>query len=89
VNRLKEVAIHILKGLNASDEEAALVAESLVQADMRVIDTHGVHLLTLLSDRVGGHGSSSDQPYHFKKEGTRLRSSTAGMGWVRWPSIGR
>jgi len=53
VNRLKEVAIHIVKGLNASDEEAALVAESLVQADMRGIDTHGVHLLTVLSERVG------------------------------------
>jgi LDH2 family malate/lactate/ureidoglycolate dehydrogenase len=51
-NRLKEVAIHILKGLNATDEEAALVAEILVQADMRGTDTHGVHLLTLLPDRV-------------------------------------
>jgi LDH2 family malate/lactate/ureidoglycolate dehydrogenase len=52
VNRLKEVATHILKGLNASDEEAALVAESLVLADMRGTDTHGVHLLTILSGRV-------------------------------------
>jgi LDH2 family malate/lactate/ureidoglycolate dehydrogenase len=51
-SRLKEVAIHILKGLNATDEEAALVAEILVQADMRGTDTHGVHLLTLLPDRV-------------------------------------
>jgi len=51
-NRLKEVAIHVLKGLNATDEEAALVAEILVQADMRGTDTHGVHLLTLLPDRV-------------------------------------
>ena len=51
-NRLKEVAIHILKGLKATDEEAALVAEILVQADMRGTDTHGVHLLTLLPDRV-------------------------------------
>jgi LDH2 family malate/lactate/ureidoglycolate dehydrogenase len=51
-NRLKEVAIRILKGLNATDEEAALVAEILVQADMRGTDTHGVHLLTLLPDRV-------------------------------------
>ena len=52
VNRLKEVAIDILKGLKASDEEAALVAEILVQADMRGTDTHGVHLLTVLSERV-------------------------------------
>lgn len=50
--KLKEVAIDILKGLKATDEEAALVAEILVQADMRGTDTHGVHLLTLLPDRV-------------------------------------
>jgi len=49
---LKEIAIEILRGLKASEDEAALVAESLVQADMRGIDTHGVHFLTLLARRV-------------------------------------
>lgn len=51
-NRLKEAAVDILKGLGTADEEATVVAESLVQADMRGIDTHGVHLLTILSERV-------------------------------------
>jgi LDH2 family malate/lactate/ureidoglycolate dehydrogenase len=51
-DRLGEVARHILKGLKAPDEEAAVVAESLVRADMRGIDTHGVHLLTVLSERI-------------------------------------
>ena len=50
--RLKEISILILKGLNAAEEEAALVAECLVRAEMRGIDTHGVHFLKLLSDRV-------------------------------------
>jgi L-2-hydroxycarboxylate dehydrogenase (NAD+) len=50
--QLKEVAVEILKGFQATDEEAALVAESLVRADMRGIDTHGVHFLTLLSCRI-------------------------------------
>jgi len=50
--QLKEAAVAILKGFQAADEEAALVAESLVRADMRGIDTHGVHFLTLLSQRV-------------------------------------
>ena len=71
VNRLKEVAIHILKGLNASDEEAALVAESLVLADMRGTDTHGVHLLTILSGRVDA--GMVQVPTHLtilKEEGT-------------------
>jgi len=50
--QLKEVAVEILKGFQATDEEADLVAESLVRADMRGIDTHGVHFLTLLSRRI-------------------------------------
>lgn len=50
--RLKEVVHSILKGLAASDEEAALVAESLVRAEMRGIDTHGVYFLKPLSERV-------------------------------------
>jgi len=49
---LKNAAIEILKGFQATDSEAGLVAECLVRADMRGIDTHGVHFLTLLSSRV-------------------------------------
>ncbi|NIS59255.1 MAG: Ldh family oxidoreductase [Proteobacteria bacterium] len=52
---LKRVAISILKELNATDEEAAVVAENLVRANMRGIDTHGVNYLKLLSERVGAH----------------------------------
>jgi len=51
-DRLKEIAIHILKGLHAAEEEAAVVAEALIKAELRGIDTHGVHLLTLLPERV-------------------------------------
>ena len=50
--QLKRVATEILKGFKAPDEQADLVAESLVRADMRGIDTHGVHFLTLLASRV-------------------------------------
>jgi LDH2 family malate/lactate/ureidoglycolate dehydrogenase len=49
---LKLVAIEILRSFHAADGEARLVAESLVRADMRGIDTHGVHFLTLLANRV-------------------------------------
>jgi LDH2 family malate/lactate/ureidoglycolate dehydrogenase len=51
-DRLKEIAIHILEGLHAAEEEAAVVAEALIKAELRGIDTHGVHLLTLLPERV-------------------------------------
>lgn len=50
--QLKEAAVEILRGFQATVEEADLVAESLVRADMRGIDTHGVYFLTLLSRRV-------------------------------------
>jgi LDH2 family malate/lactate/ureidoglycolate dehydrogenase len=50
--RLKEISIEILKGLNATGDEAELVADCLVRAEMRGIDTHGVHFLKLLSDRI-------------------------------------
>ncbi len=50
--RLKEIAVHILKGLHAADGEAAVVADALIAAELRGIDTHGVHLLTLLPERV-------------------------------------
>ena len=51
-NELKAVACEVLRGFRATEEEAKLVAESLVRADMRGIDTHGIHFLTLLSSRI-------------------------------------
>ena len=53
--RLREVSVQILKGLNATQDEAELVADCLVRAEMKGIDTHGVHFLKLLSDRVDAH----------------------------------
>jgi len=49
---LKAVARAVLQGFHATDDEARLVAESLVRADMRGIDTHGVHFLTLVAGRL-------------------------------------
>jgi len=50
--RLREISIEILNGLNVPGEEAGLVVDCLVRAEMRGIDTHGVHFLKLLSDRI-------------------------------------
>jgi L-2-hydroxycarboxylate dehydrogenase (NAD+) len=50
--QLREVSVQILKGLNATQDEAELVTDCLVRAEMKGIDTHGVHFLKLLSDRV-------------------------------------
>jgi len=50
--RLKEVTVQIVKGLGGAHEEAVLLSESLVRADMRGTDTHGVTYLKLLANRV-------------------------------------
>jgi LDH2 family malate/lactate/ureidoglycolate dehydrogenase len=50
--RLKEAVIEVLKGVGAAEDEAFLVAESLIRAEMRGTDTHGLPYLTLLVERV-------------------------------------
>jgi LDH2 family malate/lactate/ureidoglycolate dehydrogenase len=46
--KLKQVIVEILRGFGASEAEAEIVADNMVFADMRGIDTHGVHFLTLV-----------------------------------------
>ncbi len=52
VNRLKQCTEIILKQLGENDENAVLVAENLVKADMRGISTHGTYLLKPIYMRV-------------------------------------
>jgi LDH2 family malate/lactate/ureidoglycolate dehydrogenase len=82
--QLKKAAIEILKGFGATDEQAALVAESLVRADMRGTDTHGVHFLTLLASRVDA--GMIQIPTHLKvvkdDAATALLDGGDGLGQV-------
>jgi LDH2 family malate/lactate/ureidoglycolate dehydrogenase len=50
---LRAFAADVLRALGADASTAALVAESLVDADLRGIDSHGVHLLDLYCTRIG------------------------------------
>jgi LDH2 family malate/lactate/ureidoglycolate dehydrogenase len=50
--RLKEVVIEVLTGFGAAEDEAPVVADSLVRAEMRGTDTHGLPYLKLLVERV-------------------------------------
>lgn len=50
--RLKEVVIEVLTGFGAAGDEAMIVADSLVRAEMRGTDTHGLPYLKLLVERV-------------------------------------
>jgi len=82
--RLKEIVFSISKGLTGSDEEATLVTESLVRAEMRGIDTHGIYFLKLLSDRVGA--GLINIPTRLKvikeEEATSLIDGGNGLGQV-------
>lgn len=50
---LRAFAADVLRALGADTETAGLVAESLVDADLRGIDSHGIHLLDLYCTRIG------------------------------------
>ncbi len=51
-DRLKQAVIQVLKGYGSDEDEASLVAESLVRAEMRGTDTHGLAYLKLLVQRL-------------------------------------
>ena len=50
--RLRAFAVDALVALGAEPSTAETVAESLVDADLRGVDSHGVHLLELYRNRV-------------------------------------
>ena len=82
--RLREVSVQILKGLNATQDEAELVADCLVRAEMRGIDTHGVHFLKLLSDRIDAHMIHIPTPLKVIREDntTAILDGGNGLGQV-------
>jgi len=83
-DRLREITVQIVKGLGASPEEAVLVAESLVKADMRGTDTHGVAYLKMLADRVDVQMINLPTPLNVIKEdvATGLIDGGNGLGQV-------
>jgi len=82
--RLREVSVQILKGLNATQDEAELVADCLVRAEMRGIDTHGVHFLKLLSDRIDARMIHIPTPLKVIREDhtTAILDGGNGLGQV-------
>jgi len=82
--RLREVSVQILKGLNATQDEAELVTDCLVRAEMRGIDTHGVYFLKLLSDRIDAHMIHIPTPLKVIREDntTAILDGGNGLGQV-------
>lgn len=55
-DRLAGHCARILEGLGVPADQAAVVAGSLVEADLRGVESHGVHLVALYADRLrSGH----------------------------------
>jgi LDH2 family malate/lactate/ureidoglycolate dehydrogenase len=83
-DQLREITVQIVEGLGASHEESVLVAESLVRADMRGIDTHGVAYLKMLSDRVDAQMINLPTPLRVIKDdaATGLIDGGNGLGQV-------
>jgi len=52
VGELKKDVIEILKALGESTKGAEWVADCLIKADMRGVNTHGVYLLKTIANRV-------------------------------------
>ena len=88
--RLMEMAEAVLVALGASPEEGALVARSLVWADMRGIPTHGMNFLTKIVDRIekGVLDLPTRGDHHFRRAEPR-RTSMGETAWGRLRLIKR
>jgi LDH2 family malate/lactate/ureidoglycolate dehydrogenase len=74
----------ILHGLDVPADEAAVVAELLVEADTRGVDSHGAHLMTLYVNRIrSGHLRPATVVETVRDDGTTvLLDGGLGFGQV-------
>ncbi|MCF6096313.1 Ldh family oxidoreductase [Thermovorax subterraneus] len=84
VETLKNAAHEILVGLGESPENAKVVSEILVRADMRGISTHGTYLLNVISmRREGGQINIPTNPeVVLDKEAVAVVDGNDGIGMV-------
>jgi LDH2 family malate/lactate/ureidoglycolate dehydrogenase len=79
-----ELRIHlerVLGALGAPDDQAAVVADNLVEADLRGVDSHGSHLMALYFGRVrGGHLRPVTHVRTLADDGSTVRLD-AGLGF--------
>ncbi len=74
----------LLGGLGAPADQAAIVADNLVEADLRGVDSHGSHLMALYNGRVrGGHLRPVTELTTIDDRGSTVRLDAAlGFGQV-------
>jgi LDH2 family malate/lactate/ureidoglycolate dehydrogenase len=83
-DRLTDYCARILEGLGVPGDQAAVVAGSLIEADLRGVDSHGVHLMALYADRLrGGHLLGRTEVTVVRDEGSSaLLDGGQGLGQI-------
>ena len=83
-DRLSAYCARILEGLGVPADQAAVVAGSLIEADLRGVESHGVHLVALYADRLrGGHLGGRTEVTVLRDEGaSALLDGGQGLGQI-------
>lgn len=81
---LTDYCSRILEGLGVPADQAGIVAGSLVEADLRGVESHGVHLMALYADRLrGGHLKPRTEVTVVRDEGSSaLLDGGQGLGQI-------
>jgi LDH2 family malate/lactate/ureidoglycolate dehydrogenase len=78
--RLRAFLASLLGALGTPGDKADLVAELLVEADLRGVDSHGAHLMALYVSRIqSGHLSPASDPTVIADDGATVHLD-AGLG---------
>ena len=81
---LTQYCTRILVGLGVPEDQAVVVAGSLVEADLRGVESHGVHLMALYADRLrAGHLKAHTEVSVLRDEGaSALLDGGCGLGQI-------
>lgn len=81
---LQEFSKAVLEKLGVPQDDAALTADTLVAANLRGVDSHGIIRLGVYCQRIKGGGTSLTQPIEIVKEtpATALMDGAARLGQV-------
>jgi LDH2 family malate/lactate/ureidoglycolate dehydrogenase len=79
-DRLRTFLASLLGALGVPGDKAAVVAELLVEADLRGVDSHGTHLMALYVSRIrSGHLRPEAEPTVVRDDGSTIHLD-AGLG---------
>jgi len=81
---LSAYCARIFEGLGVPGDQAALVAASLIESDLRGVESHGVHLMALYADRLtAGHLQGRTELDVLRDDGaSALIDGGSGLGQV-------